>query len=121
MIAFAWEQGAAQPTTLDFDMWYKLQFKDGLVYDFKAGALRAALPADRLLHTTARAFVEWAAPAELKSRIARFAACVKQFFLAGGSDFDPLTDEHDERHLKESDQVKTLREAIWDGLVYKIF
>jgi hypothetical protein len=90
-------KAAAAP--LDFDMWGKLLFNDGMVYDYKSDELRKQYASDRLWRHTPRDVPEWDAQG-LKSLITEFSANVREFFVEGGCNFDPIVDQDDERHLK---------------------
>jgi hypothetical protein len=110
----------ATQTPLDFNVWHKLLFADGMVYDFQKDELRCQHASDRLLRCTARGFPEWSDANDLKAMIHDFSVLVKEFFVLGGSDFDPIVDEDDERNFVESSRVKELRKqclALWKRII----
>ena len=99
----------AESAPLDFNMWYKLLFADGQVYDFQKDELRPQHAEDRLRNHTARGVPVWDAPVELKEHVRQFATTLREFFVTGGRDLDPITDSSDERHFVESGTTKAAR------------
>ena len=103
-----------QVLPLDFDLWFKILDCEGNVYDFKKGEYRPAQPEHRMLRHLPRPFKEWDAPATLKDTIVRFSECVRSFFMAGGTDFDP-TDQ-----LNFNVEAERLRKeclSLWSTIV----
>ena len=94
---------------LDFDMWSKLLFADNMLYDYGEDVVRPVRPDDRLMRHTARPFQDWSAPAELKCLVLAFADAVAEFFLLGGTNFDPVDEEDDERRITESPELMAAR------------